>query len=1194
MRSTAIFTLLPLLLGTLLARADGANLARGGTARALSVWHNSPDFVPQNAIDGNRETRWGAENRQAWFEIEWQKPQTFRGVVIRNYDAPWNIGIPFTCQVWDAARGVFRNAQTVTPDSATVVFQFPEVTTTRLRLTNVITFWEVEVYDDVATLRRINHEVDQFEVAAAGDLRGHLIGSVSRAAGKLLAGAAVEITGHAANGPWQRKAETDQHGLFNVDLPVGVAGGIEIAASNTASTARLLIDSGDLAQRLTCRPPEARNHLPLEGQWDFQPDPPLGKKSRIKVPSNWEMEGFTAETGRANYQRRFLLPGGWRGKRIKFRAEGIYSKAEVWINGRRIGSHDGGATPMELDVTSAARPGEQNQLAILVADHSDADDLSAMSYYAHFNLGGIWRPLEFFCVEPAHIARLAVNTTLDPPGPDAELELQMDLVNEQARAVRDAVLVVRVVDAKGHELAANAMTTNISLGPWAQESITLRTRVTAPDQWSAESPALYTVKARLKAAGFPAASVEQRFGFREVKIAGRTFKLNGQPIKLWGACRHDTDPLQGRAIDKATAWRDIDLMKGANLNAMRTSHYPPNPEALEAADQLGLYVEDEGPFCWVNQAWAGRGRETVEDSRLTPLFLQLASELVERDRNHPSVIIWSVCNESAFGSNLEQAHQLIKHSDPTRPDSAGQSANLDLATYHNPTSMQRIKDTANFQTPVLFDEGFCVFQGFGNQAQGLDLDPGLRDYWVTVHFDPLNAILRSDHHLGVMIWAWADDAFLVPGRGFEYGRKNLPRLQYADEVYAMPGRGIVGDPFWGLVDGWRRPRPEWWLSKKLFSPIHIEEQPLKPANPIEVPVENRNFFINLDQYACRWSLGGEHGELRVDVPPQHSGRIRIPLREAPVNGGLLRLEFFDRRNQLADGYNLRFAGVEPLRWPDSGKPARLVTPPGSLDWSSVIRLLGTNTELAYDRTSGGLMRGVAGQTPVLLAGPSLHVMKNDAPLETYPEGWRLTSSSNFTGPNRAFLKWDGTYGGEFSGGFTISMDDAGHVEISYQFRHTGPEMTAREIGLRFEVPLTCDTLNWSRQAEWSFYGADEIGRPRGTAVAHPRVAQNVPPGQRPFALDDNARGCNDFRSTKRHIHWASLTDPRGAGVKIISDGSQHIRATVGPRAIFLNVLDYYGGSATGTPEWDGTYGNGRVIPTGALIEGTVHIQLLPP
>jgi Glycosyl hydrolases family 2, TIM barrel domain/Glycosyl hydrolases family 2, sugar binding domain/Glycosyl hydrolases family 2 len=724
-----------LLLGMCHALADGTNLARLGTASAVSVWHNSPDMVPQAGIDGRMETRWGSEERHGWFQIEWQTPQAFRGVVMRNYDASWNKNIPFTCQVWDpslnAGKGDFRNVQTVTPTSPTVVFTFPEVTTTKLRVTNVITFWELEVYDDAKTLENILDAAGRLEIAAAGDLRGHLLGSVSHEAGTAVAKAAVEVAGHDAEGSWKRQATTDENGLFSVDLPLGVTGRLDIAAHDGATSAKVAVESGDIARQLTPQSPAARSRMSLVGKWDFLADPPPGfspiastaKWSRINVPSHWEMEGFVAETGRAVYQRKFALPGAWRGKRTKFRAEGIYSKAEVWVNGQRMGSHDGGATPVELDISAAAKPGAENLLTILVTDHSDADDLSAMSFYAHFNLGGIWRPLEVFCVEPAHISRLAVETRFDSAVRDAELELNLDLVNEQARTIPDAQVSVRLFDPKGREVSASGLSTNLSLGNWERRSVTLRTKVLSPEKWSAETPTLYTLKARLTAAGSHPADVEQRFGFKEVKIVGRTFTFNGQPVKLWGACRHDTDPLAGRAISKTTAWRDIELMKGANLNAMRTSHYPPHPEALNAADELGLYVEDEAPFCWANAGFGGRTRNVVGDARLAPLCLQLASELVERDRNHPSVIIWSVCNESAYGGNLELAHQLIKRSDPARPNSAGQSANLDLATYHNPTSMQRLKDTADFQMPCSSTRASVSFRGSARRRKAWSWTP---------------------------------------------------------------------------------------------------------------------------------------------------------------------------------------------------------------------------------------------------------------------------------------------------------------------------------------------------------------------------------------------------------------------------------------------------------------------------------------
>ena len=200
MQKTHATACLILLLGTHSLRADATNLARLGTASAVSVWHNSPDMVPQAAIDGRMETRWGSEERHGWFQIEWQTPQAFRGVVMRNYDAPWNKNIPFTCQVWDpslnAGKGDFRDVQTITPTTSTAVFMFPEVTTTKLRVTNVITFWELEVYDDAKTLEDIRAGLERLEIAAAGDLRGHLIGSVSHEAGTPVARAAVEVDGH--------------------------------------------------------------------------------------------------------------------------------------------------------------------------------------------------------------------------------------------------------------------------------------------------------------------------------------------------------------------------------------------------------------------------------------------------------------------------------------------------------------------------------------------------------------------------------------------------------------------------------------------------------------------------------------------------------------------------------------------------------------------------------------------------------------------------------------------------------------------------------------------------------------------------------------------------------------------------------------------------------------------------------------
>jgi hypothetical protein len=222
-------------------------------------------------------------------------------------------------------------------------------------------------------------------------------------------------------------------------------------------------------------------------------------------------------------------------------------------------------------------------------------------------------------------------------------------------------------------------------------------------------------------------------------------------------------------------------------------------------------------------------------------------------------------------------------------------------------------------------------------------------------------------------------------------------------------------------------------------------------------------------------------------------------------------------------------------------------------------------------------------------------LRSEFPAEVYyPEGWKLTGSQTRTEGNQAVLEWNGAFGDDFAGGYKIKMDDAGDVQIDYSFTYNGPDRYAREIGLAFELPLDFDRLAWDRRAEFSYYPADHVGRPVGSALAHPDVKQTVPPGDRPWGLDDHAWGCNDFRGVKRNVYSASLTNALGQGIKVIADGRQSVRATVGVHDITFRVLDFYGGS--GHPQtWSSQgfhYGPGRLIKKGEVVQGTVRLQLL--
>ena len=640
-------------------------------------------------------------------------------------------------------------------------------------------------------------------ISVAGDLLGDVVGTVSRADGTLaVKDASIEVTGRTPAGAWRSVAKTDEQGFFSADLPLSSVGPVRISAAEAATTSVLTLDSGDLARRLTPRPAAgSKFRLSLEGKWSFVPDPPKDfiartqslKWSSINVPAHWEMEGFVCESGLGLYQRRFSIPRGWAGRRIKLRAEAIYSHCEVFVNRQRVGSHEGGATPFELDITDASHAGE-NQVWILVEALSKAANFDRMSYFAYFNLAGIWRPIEVFCVEPAHVSRLALATRFDKAYRDAELSVDVDVANEQSNALQDARLNLRVLDPRGKEVALRGFSAQVSVPPWETRSLKLKAKVAAPAQWNAETPKLYKLVVDLAGQRSSSSAVQERFGFCQVDVNGRVFEFNGRPIKFRGVSRLDAHPLTGRYLSDEVNRRDIELMKLANFNALRACVFPSHPYTMELTDEQGLYVENDGPFCFVWDA------ALSQDLRNAPWMVSVMSEYVERDRNRPSVAIWSICNESAFGRDFEMVHQFVRKSDPTRPCGTGQSANLEIATYHCPMSFQKLADTKSLPMPVINDESFGIFHGWGPLAWNMERDPGLRDYWGTHMQELLDAARQRDNFIGTMQFSWVDDNFLVPNKGIRYWRDFNRPIHFADGIYKMPGRGIVGDYVWGTVD----------------------------------------------------------------------------------------------------------------------------------------------------------------------------------------------------------------------------------------------------------------------------------------------------------------------------------------------------------------------------------------------------------
>jgi len=1174
-----------------LALSARASASLGAAAEgAPSSAEEGPGNQPRYVNDGDLDSAWGFSKQPAAgaaLDLTWPEPITFREVLIRQ---SWR-GHLSRLDLQVKRNGQWETLKTAgdgnTPLPRLILITVNTGPADSLRLTSfagVPNFDEVEVYEGP------NPPV----INLAGDAAGNILGVVTDAFGAApVASAAVVVSGRAGGKAWKAAATSDEHGMFSVASPVRLEGRVQVVARVGSTPIEKSVDAGDLPLRLT--PVDVLSSATsLDGVWKFAPDPPTdffrpdfddSAWKTIDSPSHWVLKGFKAPDGIGGYRRKVRIPEGWIGRRIKIHFDGVYSGAEVWFNGQRVGSHEGGFTPFEVDVSGVAKSGE-NLLALRVSEHTRSSHLDNMSLYADFDLSGIIRSVSIFAVPVAHVERLQVATLFDPGFHNATLRIDLKLVNESGAKITRGEVRWKLQAPDQSLVAAPFVPLRFSLPPWGQLEKTVEVPVESPLHWEAEHSRLYHLTASISEGGHETEEVARRIGFRQVDIRGTQLLISGVPVKLRGTCHHDSDPVRGRAVTPELTRLDLQLIKEANLDALRTSHYPAIEALYDDADELGVYVEAEAPFCWVNES---------SDLRLAPLVVQHTAELLERDRSHPSVIIWSLVNESTWGPVFDRSHDYVKRSDPTRPVSAATSKDLDLATRHNPITIELIHKSDSLHTPVICDESLCVYQGIWHDGPELWQDPGERDYWIAPLIPLWNELLASKVVQGSMIWAWADDIFQVPGRGPEHGR--LAAMAHdVDAVYGVPDKGLVGDAPWGVVDGWRRKKPEFWNTKKLHSPVRIMtlDVPVPAAGePLHVTIQNRYEFTDLSELTLAWQLAQESGNLHPAIAPQQTADVAVPVQHSVTAGSHLVVRLLDRAGALVDEESI-LIGDEVKAAPPSRAGTPLEVRDETMLGGNFVTITGEGFEIAFDKNGGGVRRLLATGEQVLEETPTLHVLPADPSIPEEPYLWTWKASQPLTVTRDGadvVLTVPGKYRNA-EGTLTYRVTSAGRFDVSYDFKYLGPEVHAREIGLRLGVPLGMDTLQWKRIGEWTLYPADHIGRNEGDAKAHSGAGAEVPPAH-PFAQDDAPMGSNDFRSTKRSIEHASLTSSEGYGLYVDSDGRQSVRASVEADRIALYVNDWFGGTASTAGEWIANYGSGRDLKPDDRLQGTVHFWMVP-
>ncbi len=409
-------------------------------------------------------------------------------------------------------------------------------------------------------------------------------------------------------------------------------------------------------------------HINLNGTWKLSLDASPGFERNetntdrwhdIQVPGECQMQGFAIKHDHPFvYSREFEVPASFRNRDIILYFDGVYSYARVWVNGTFVREHTGGFTPWECDITTWVTPGEKARIMVECTDKKN--EQSYASGYAKHQIGGILRDIRIQALPLSRVNTCHVGTILDSAYRDAILALDLSL-----KVVDASELTVTLLDPRGRTVKLDA--NKISLVAGIKDTL-LKYPVMNPLKWDAEHPNLYTLKLLLSQKGKVIQETIQKLGFRTVEIVANEMLINGRPVKLRGACRHDVHPLLGRVARPEYDLLDARLAKEANMNFIRTSHYPPSKRFADLCDSLGIYLEVENAACFV-----GTHRLPEYDSvrHYGPEFMESlvsqAREMVGAFRNNPSVIIWSLGNESRYDANFQAEFDYIRSADTSRP-----------------------------------------------------------------------------------------------------------------------------------------------------------------------------------------------------------------------------------------------------------------------------------------------------------------------------------------------------------------------------------------------------------------------------------------------------------------------------------------------------------------------------------------------
>lgn len=640
----------------------------------------------------------------------------------------------------------------------------------------------------------------------------------------------------------------------------------------------------------------------LAGRWAFngvmrpadvlpgfeRPDYDEGAWRRIPVPSSWQMHGFDLPIYSnsaypwpqdpagppvvprgwnpvGSYRTAFVVPSAWSGRRVLLHFAGVDSAFHAWLNGDLLGYSEDSRTPAEFDITARVRPG-LNVLAVAVYRFSDGSFLEDQDMW---RMSGIYRDVYLWSPDFQHVRDFEARGDIDDSYRNGRLAIRAAVEN---RSPLPASLMLRADLRAPDGTLAGTASGNVEVPGGSEAPVEFSIDVPGVRAWSAETPILYRLLLTLAdRSGRTIEVVPANVGFRRVEISNGRILVNGRAVLFKGTNRHEHHPDTAKYVDRASMVTDIEMMKRFNINAVRTSHYPNDPYWYDLCDRYGLYVIDEANIESHHYGNNTRNR-LANDPAWQSMHLDRIERMVERDKNHPSIVMWSMGNEAGDGPNFEAAYGWLKSRDPSRPvhyegSTARGGSNADVNSFMYP-SPQRAGELAakRPEMPLIL----CEYTHAMGNSNG-----GLAEYW-DLFYSGTNA-------QGGFVWDWVDQSLRVPvPREYRVNTGAETFLAYGgwweDRTLVRNDNNFNCN---GLVAGDRTPRPGLWAIKYVYRNIHAAPVDLGAG---KVRVTNWHDFLNAkDVVRGEWELraGGETlgrgGLPEVDIAPRQSRDFTLPL-----------------------------------------------------------------------------------------------------------------------------------------------------------------------------------------------------------------------------------------------------------------------------------------------------------------------------